>query len=179
DGLQRIEWFCRTNPTCARRTRSACHPIGHLGARGAIRRVASRRDFRRGLGAETKLYRDTTSFRRHRTRRKDQARRRGGLHHGLLALLMASTLPSTAAGYEFDDAEQAQRFTYLATPISLQGRIVDEHGLPLLGAQLRLIGWGEGLINDGEAATSWFSGSFTMPDLARRNVLLEVSLAGY
>src|SRR5690606_16686647 len=34
-----------------------------LGARGAIRRVASRRDFRRGVGAETKLYRDTASFR--------------------------------------------------------------------------------------------------------------------
>ncbi|HVI01316.1 MAG TPA: CapA family protein [Enhygromyxa sp.] len=98
-----------------------------------------------------------------------------------LALALASTLtsPSTARAYGFDDAEQAYQYAYLATPIALEGRIVDEQGLPLDGAQLRLIGWGEAAINDGEATTSWFGGGFSLPDLARRNVLLEVSLDGY
>jgi hypothetical protein len=61
-------------------------PGDPLAARGVIRRVASRWDFRRGVGAETKLYRAYYEFRRHRPRRKDQARRRDGLHHGLLDL---------------------------------------------------------------------------------------------
>jgi poly-gamma-glutamate capsule biosynthesis protein CapA/YwtB (metallophosphatase superfamily) len=101
-----------------------------------------------------------------------------GLGHAL-ALLTALATPSHVSAYGFDDAEQAYQDAYLATPISLQGRIVDELGLPVDGAQLRLIGWGEGEINDGEATTSWFGGSFSLPELARRNALLEVSLTGY
>lgn len=96
-----------------------------------------------------------------------------------LALLTALATPSTAGAYGFDDAEQAYQDAYLATPIGVQGRIVDEHGLPLDGAQLRLIAWGESAVNDGEATTSWFGGTFSLPDLARRNALLEVSLAGH
>jgi hypothetical protein len=65
-----------------------CHACGAeipvLAARGESPRVASRRDFRRGRGAETPLYRAYCKFRRHRPRRKDQARRREDFHHGLL-----------------------------------------------------------------------------------------------
>jgi poly-gamma-glutamate capsule biosynthesis protein CapA/YwtB (metallophosphatase superfamily) len=96
-----------------------------------------------------------------------------------LALLTFLVAPPFTRASGFDEAEQAYQYTYLATPISVQGRIVDEQGLPLDGAQLRLIGWGEGEINDGEGTTSWFGGSFTLPELARRNVLLEISLDGY
>jgi len=56
-----------------------------LAARGGSPRGASRRNFRRGLGAETQLYRAYYKFRRHRPRRKGQARRREDFHHGLLA----------------------------------------------------------------------------------------------
>src|SRR5690606_17718171 len=66
---------------------AVCHQTARrpLGARGAIRRVASRRDFRRGREAETPLYWTYCKFRRQSHRRKDQARRRDGLRHGLLA----------------------------------------------------------------------------------------------
>ncbi|MFO7561891.1 MAG: CapA family protein [Enhygromyxa sp.] len=96
-----------------------------------------------------------------------------------MALLTALASPRPARAYGFDDAEQAHQYAYLATAIALQGRIVDERGLPLDGAQLRLIGWGENIFNDGEAAMSWFGGGFSFPVLARRNALLEISLEGY
>ncbi len=83
------------------------------------------------------------------------------------------------AGYAFDNEEAAYQAQILATPISLEGRIVDELGMPIGGAQLRLIGWGESITNDGEATTSWGDGHFTLANLERRNVMLEISADGY
>ncbi len=96
-----------------------------------------------------------------------------------LGLLSALAGPASAHAYGFDSSDEAFSFLYLSTPIAIHGRVVDERGLALDGAQLRLIGWGEAIVNDGEATTSWTGGSFDLPNLARRNVLLEVSLAGY
>lgn len=94
-------------------------------------------------------------------------------------MLSIFATPFTAGAYGFDDAEQTYQYVYLATPIGLDGRIIDERGRSVNGAQLRLIGWGDNASNDGEATTSWFDGTFSLPDLARRNVLLEISRDGY
>lgn len=95
---------------------------------------------------------------------------------GLIGLCLA---PLTTYAYQFDDEEEAHQDLYLATPIELIGRVVDDQGMGLQGAQLRLIGFGEGLINDEEATTSWLGGNFTLAGLGRRSVLVEVSLPGY
>ena len=59
-------------------------PNRALAARGATQRGSSRRDFRRGREAEAQLYRAYCKLRRQSPRRKDQARCRDGLRHGLL-----------------------------------------------------------------------------------------------
>ncbi|PRP97860.1 hypothetical protein ENSA5_30930 [Enhygromyxa salina] len=61
-------------------------PSQTLAARGAMHRVASRRNVRRGREAKTPLYRAYCEFWRQSPRRKGQARRREALHHGLLAV---------------------------------------------------------------------------------------------
>jgi hypothetical protein len=95
-------------------------------------------------------------------------------------LVMASVaIVPTARAYQFDDDESDYQDLLLATPIALEGRIIDGEGMPIMGAQLRLIGWGESLSNDGEAAMAWEAGEFELTGLARRNVLLEVSMDGY
>ncbi|KIG18416.1 Capsule biosynthesis protein capA [Enhygromyxa salina] len=83
------------------------------------------------------------------------------------------------AGYQFDDDESDYQDLVLATPIALEGRVIDAQGMPIMGAQLRLIAWGDSLINDGEATMAWEAGDFQLAGLARRNVLLEVSMDGY
>jgi poly-gamma-glutamate capsule biosynthesis protein CapA/YwtB (metallophosphatase superfamily) len=93
--------------------------------------------------------------------------------------LTVGLTPGRADAYQFDDEQRAFEFAYLSTPIAIHGRVVDEHGDALVGAQLRLIGWGEGVINDGEATTSWFGGQFELAGLARRNVVVEVRAPGY
>ncbi|NVB36914.1 CapA family protein [Pseudenhygromyxa sp. WMMC2535] len=95
---------------------------------------------------------------------------------GLAALGLA---PLTSHAYQFDTVEADFQSAYLAEPVELTGRIIDEQGLPLEDAQLRLIGFGDSLANDGEATSSWSAGSFSLSGLARRSVLLEVSLDGY
>ncbi|PRQ04528.1 hypothetical protein ENSA5_06940 [Enhygromyxa salina] len=60
----------------------------------AGRFLASRRDFRRGREAKTPLYRAYCKFWRQSPRRKGQARRREGLHPGLLDLNQALNLKS-------------------------------------------------------------------------------------
>ncbi|MCA9698784.1 MAG: CapA family protein, partial [Myxococcales bacterium] len=97
----------------------------------------------------------------------------------LAGILAFVAVPTTVQAYQFDDDEAAYRDLYLATAVELVGRVVDEQGMGLDGAQLRLIGFGEGLLNDGEATDSWSGGSFSLAGLARRSVLLEVSLDGY
>ena len=56
-----------------------------LAGRGATRRVGSRREFRRGREAKAQLYWTYCKVWRQSPRRKDQARRRDELRHGLLA----------------------------------------------------------------------------------------------
>jgi poly-gamma-glutamate capsule biosynthesis protein CapA/YwtB (metallophosphatase superfamily) len=87
--------------------------------------------------------------------------------------------PGVANAEGFGDLEQALQLELLAAPLGAYGRVVDEHGYGLPGAQLRLIAWGDNDANDGEATTSWAGGNFRFIALARRNALLEVSLEGY
>ena len=96
-----------------------------------------------------------------------------------LASAAAAVAPATVGAYGFDAEQQAHAFAYLSTPIGLRGRIVDEHGDALAGAQVRLIGWGEGLIHTGEETSSTDTGEFELLGLARRNALLEVRLPGH
>lgn len=94
-------------------------------------------------------------------------------------LLTAFTLGDRDAhAYNFDSVESDYQADYLATPVSLTGRVVDELGQPIEGAQLRLISWGDNFDNDGEATTAWTGGVFTLDGLARRNAMLEVSFEG-
>ncbi|PRQ02746.1 helix-turn-helix protein [Enhygromyxa salina] len=72
-----------------------CHG---LAARGAMPRVASRRNVRRGREAKTPLYRAYCKFWRQSHRRKGQARRREALHPGLLALARSTLLASYELG---------------------------------------------------------------------------------
>ncbi|PRQ09750.1 CapA family protein [Enhygromyxa salina] len=100
---------------------------------------------------------------------------------GLTAALVVAITVATPvhAGYGFDTDESDYQDLVLATPIALAGRVIDTEGMPIMGAQLRLIGWGDSLTNDGEAAMAWQAGDFELTGLARRNVLLEVSMDGY
>ncbi|PRP95038.1 hypothetical protein ENSA5_40360 [Enhygromyxa salina] len=61
-----------------------------LAARGAMHRVASRRNVRRGREAKTPLYRAYCKFWRQSPRRRGQARRREALHPGLLSYIGGS-----------------------------------------------------------------------------------------
>lgn len=93
-----------------------------------------------------------------------------------LACLLA---PQIGHAYLYDAQVSTWEATYLATPIDLEGRVVDEQGLAIAGAQLNVIAWGESLDNDGEATSSWAGGAFELLGLARANVLVEVSAPGY
>lgn len=93
--------------------------------------------------------------------------------------LAVSIAPSVGQAYLFDAEAQAWEANYMATPIDLEGRVVNEQGLAIVGAQLTVIGWGESLDNDGEAGDSWVGGSFDLPGLARANVLVQIDAPGY
>jgi hypothetical protein len=92
---------------------------------------------------------------------------------------MALLAPRAGRAYVFDAQVQAWEDNYQAVPIDLEGRVVDEHGSALIGAQLRVIGWGASFENDGEATNSWEGGSFELLGLARANVLVKVDAPGY
>ncbi|PRP93166.1 Capsule biosynthesis protein CapA [Enhygromyxa salina] len=99
---------------------------------------------------------------------------------GLTAAALTSVIAAPLVhAYQFDDEEQAYQDLVLATPIALHGRVVDSEGLPVEGAQLRLIAWGDNIANDGEATMAWSGGDFELNGLERRNALLEVSMPGY
>ncbi|MGK4002587.1 CapA family protein [Sorangium sp. So ce1036] len=83
------------------------------------------------------------------------------------------------AAYRFDAAEAAFDATYAATPIDVEGVVVDEAGEPIAGAEVTAIGWGSGAANDGEFAFTNAAGAFTLSALARRSVLLRVEVDGY
>ena len=103
-----------------------------------------------------------------------------GLTVSLTAALAVSLAAAPAVhGYQFDDDESAYQDLFLSSPIALGGRVIDEQGMPIMGAQLRLIGWGDSLTNDGEATMAMEAGDFELSGLARRNVMLEVSIDGY
>ena len=93
-----------------------------------------------------------------------------------VAWLMA---PQVGHAYNFDAQVQAWEANYSATPIDLEGRVVDEQGLPIDGAQLNLIGWGDSVDNDGEATDSWGGGNFELLGLARANVLVSIEAPGF
>ncbi len=97
----------------------------------------------------------------------------------MFALAGLCLLPATSWAYQFDDVEEAYQDAYLATPVELIGTVVDAEGLALSGVQVELIAWGDSLVNDGEGASSFSDGSFSIPGLARRSAMLEVSLPGY
>jgi poly-gamma-glutamate capsule biosynthesis protein CapA/YwtB (metallophosphatase superfamily) len=93
-----------------------------------------------------------------------------------LALLFT---PTSSHAYNFDAVVQAWEDEYLGVPIDLEGRVIDEHGLSIVGAQLSLIGFGASLDNDGEATDSVEAGNFRFVDLARANVLMLVEAPGH
>ena len=97
---------------------------------------------------------------------------------GFLTCLASLTSASDAQAYEFDATEAAYQALYLATPIQLTGRVVDELGQPIEGAQLELRAWGDNADNDGEATSTWLDGQFTFGGLARRNAMLAITVAG-
>src|SRR5690606_7298786 len=96
-----------------------------------------------------------------------------------LGLAILALPIGSAWAHPFDDTEADHQALLAATPVALRGRVIDEHGLSIVGAQLRLIGWGDSIGNDGEAGMSCEGGGFELTGLARRNVLLEVSSAGH
>ena len=98
---------------------------------------------------------------------------------GLGLLTTSLFVGPDAHAYGFDDVESDYQDLYLSTPVRLTGRVVDEFGMPLDGASVRLIAWGDNLANDGAAANAWAGGIFTLEGLARRNAMLEVSFEGY
>jgi poly-gamma-glutamate capsule biosynthesis protein CapA/YwtB (metallophosphatase superfamily) len=87
--------------------------------------------------------------------------------------------PAPSHAYNFDAQVLAWEANYQATPIDLEGRIIDEHGLAIEDAQLTLIGWGDSLDNDGEGTSSWQGGGFELLGLARANVLVSIEAPGY
>lgn len=106
------------------------------------------------------------------------------MHHRLastlpLVALAALLAPQLGHAYLYDAQVAAWEAAYLAAPIDLEGRVVDEQGLAIAGAQLSVIGFGDSLDNDGEAGLSGAAGSFAILGLARANVLVEVSAPGY
>ena len=96
-----------------------------------------------------------------------------------LGLAILALPIGSAWAHPFDDTEADHQALLAATPVALRGRVIDEHGLSIVGAQLRLIGWGDSVGNDGEAGMSCEGGGFELAGLERRNALLEVSFAGY
>lgn len=98
-----------------------------------------------------------------------------------LATLCALTFAPTPAhaDYDFDAIEANHQAVYAATPIDLQGRVVDEMGFAIADANLTLVGWGDSIANDGEAGLSAGAGDFEIVALARRSVLLLVEAEGY
>jgi hypothetical protein len=93
-----------------------------------------------------------------------------------LTVLLA---PRFGQAYIFDAEVQAWEAQYQSVPIDLEGRVIDEQGLVVVGAQLSIIGWGASLDNDGEATTSSQGGSFEFLGLARANVLVKVEAPGF
>ncbi len=99
---------------------------------------------------------------------------------GLLCALIACFATTAHAGtYTFNDEEDDYDDQYLATPIELTGKIVDEAGNPLNDARISLIGWGDSSDNHDRSTETNSSGELSLTDLSRRNVLVKVELDGY
>ncbi len=79
----------------------------------------------------------------------------------------------------FEASEAVFDATYAATPIGLSGRVVEENGAPVAGAQVTTIAWGSGAGNAGRTATSAADGTFVLAGLTRRSLLLRVTHAGH
>lgn len=103
---------------------------------------------------------------------------RGQVALFLAMVSMASSRPATAAT---DFAQQAatDEQAYAALPIQLQGRIVDEQGLPVVGARVTLVAWGESVANSGITGLSITDGTFVLAGLTRRAVLARVEAPGH
>ena len=100
--------------------------------------------------------------------------------NGLLcALILCSSAVTQAATYTFITEEDTYDQQYLATPIQLKGKIVDEGGAPLPGAAISLIAWGDSSANHGRSAVAGSNGNFSVNNLVRRNALVRVALAGF
>ena len=93
--------------------------------------------------------------------------------------LAVALAPAIGRAYLFDAQAQAWEANYMATPIDLVGRVVDEQGLAIVGAQLSVLAWGQSLDNAGEGASTWTGGGFEVPGLARANVLVEITAPGF
>jgi hypothetical protein len=98
-----------------------------------------------------------------------------GIGIGLTSLLV----PRLSQAYIFDADVEAWEEEYQSTLIDLAGRVIDEGGMGIEGAQLSVLGWGESVDNDGAGTSSSDGGNFVLPDLARANVLVEISALGY
>jgi hypothetical protein len=100
-----------------------------------------------------------------------------------LALLTAAgslaLCPAAARAYKFDTTEATFDTTYAATPIALSGTVVDEAGLPIPGATLSIVGWGDAALNASVTTSSSGSGTFLLSGLTRRSVLLRVDHPGH
>ncbi|MCB9680497.1 MAG: CapA family protein [Alphaproteobacteria bacterium] len=68
------------------------------------------------------------------------------------------------------DAEHAARLQLETVPVAVQGRVVDDRGAPLAGAEVEV---------DGHVTHTDATGAWTIPDLPRRNALLRVDAAGF
>ncbi len=96
-----------------------------------------------------------------------------------VAIGLALVAPAEGQAYKFDAQVAAWESTYLSTPIDLEGRVVDEQGAAIVGAQITLLGWGESLDNDQEATASSAGGAFQLAGLARANVLARIEAPGH
>lgn len=100
-----------------------------------------------------------------------------------LALLTAAgslaLCPAAARAYQFDTTEATFDTNYAASAIALSGTLVDEAGLPIQGATLSIVGWGDAAQNASVTTTSSSTGTFTLPGLTRRSVLLRVDHPSY
>jgi len=92
----------------------------------------------------------------------------------------ATTATSGAvATAAFEASEAAFDATYAATPIDLGGRVVDENGAPVPGAEVTTIAWGDVAAQAGRLAAADGDGRFALPALARRSLLLRVAHPGH
>lgn len=96
----------------------------------------------------------------------------------VLAIATASSVAS-AGTYTFDASEAAFDAAYLKTPIAVTGKVVDASGMPVAGATIQVVGFGEAAPNNGRSGVTSAAGSFVIEGLVRRSVLLKIARAGH